>query len=82
MGKKHCAKNMCRSCYHQKGNSKMATKCIHDDKPNYAKGMCKNCYLSYYYLKRLKQKRAANKIQKLDKKTAVKNTKKQEQEMT
>ena len=54
MTKKHCAKNMCRSCYHQKGNSKTATKCEHKNKPNYAKGKCKNCYLSHYYEKRLK----------------------------
>ena len=52
---------MCRSCYHQMGNSKQASKCAHKTKPNYAKGMCKNCYLSYYYESKLKQQRAIKK---------------------
>lgn len=52
---------MCRSCYHQMGNSKQASKCAHKNKPNYAKGMCKNCYLSYYYESKLKQQRAIKK---------------------
>ena len=55
--KKHCAKFMCQSCYHQRGNTKMAHLCEHKNKPNYSKGKCKNCYLNQYYLKRLKKKR-------------------------
>ena len=57
LNKKHCAKNMCQSCYHQRGNSRMAFKCEHTNKPNYSKGQCKNCYLSVYYTKQLKNKR-------------------------
>ena len=71
VNKKHCAKNMCRSCYHQSGNSKNATKCEHTDKPNYAKGKCKNCYFSIYYEKKLKTKRAMTRIQ--SKQNLIKN---------
>ena len=63
LNKKHCAKFMCQSCYHQRGNTRMAHLCEHKNKPNYSKGKCKNCYLNQYYLKRLKKKREIKKKQ-------------------
>ena len=39
---------MCKNCYHSKGRTKKATKCLHSHKALYAKGMCKNCYISEY----------------------------------
>lgn len=49
--KKHCAKFMCKSCYHQKGNSKAATGCGHPERSHYSQGMCKSCYHKKYYVK-------------------------------
>lgn len=50
--KKTYAKNMCHSCYQNKGKSKMASSCGHTTKPHYSNGMCQSCYLAQYYLKR------------------------------
>lgn len=52
--KKHCAKFMCKSCYHQKGNSKNATECGHPERSHYSQGMCKSCYHKKYYVKKSK----------------------------
>lgn len=50
--KRHRAKFMCHSCYHQKGNTKKAVACEHSDRPHYSQGLCKNCYLKDFYNKR------------------------------
>lgn len=50
--KRHRAKFMCHSCYHQKGNTKKAIACEHKDRPHYSQGLCKNCYLKDFYNKR------------------------------
>ena len=34
--KRHRAKFMCHSCYHQKGNTKKASACEHSDRPHYS----------------------------------------------
>lgn len=57
--KRHRAKFMCHSCYHQKGNTKKAVACQHSDRPHYSQGLCKNCYLKDFYNKR--QAKLANK---------------------
>lgn len=46
---------MCKSCYHQKGNSKAASECGHPDRSHYSQGMCKSCYHKKYYV--IKSKR-------------------------
>lgn len=51
LNKKHCAKFMCKSCYHQKGNSKQATECGHTSRSHYSRGMCKSCYHKKHYIK-------------------------------
>ena len=51
LNKKHCAKFMCKSCYHQKGNSKSASGCGHPERSHYSQGMCKSCYHKKYYVK-------------------------------
>jgi hypothetical protein len=43
---------MCKNCYHLKGRIKLADKCKHTDRANYAHGVCKNCYLSQYHRER------------------------------
>lgn len=48
---------MCKNCYHYRGREKLADKCPHPERANYAHGVCKNCYLSAYH----KERRAANK---------------------
>lgn len=40
---------MCKSCYHQKGNTKSADKCGHPERSHYSQGMCKSCYHKKYY---------------------------------
>ena len=50
--KKTYAKNMCHSCYQNRGKTKMATTCGHTNKPHYSNGNCQSCYLAEYYLKR------------------------------
>ena len=62
VNKKHYTKNMCHSCYHNKGKSKKATACPHTDKTHYSNGLCQNCYLAQYYIKR-----KAKKLEKLQK---------------
>lgn len=47
----HCVKFMCKSCYHQVGNSKVAT-CGHPDRSHYSQGKCKSCYHKLYYEKK------------------------------
>ena len=48
---------MCKNCYHSRGREKLADKCPHTDRANYAHGVCKNCYLSAYH----RERRAQNK---------------------
>lgn len=44
--KRQYAKNMCHTCYHEKGKTKMADKCSHVNKPHYSAGLCQSCYLA------------------------------------
>ena len=47
--RKHCAKNMCSSCYRKYGREKKAYKCPHSDRSAYSKGLCQYCYLKDYH---------------------------------
>lgn len=54
---------MCKSCYHQKGNTKSADKCGHPERSHYSQGMCKSCYHKKYYVKSKKIAKDKSQIQ-------------------
>ena len=49
----HRARFMCHSCYHHRGNLKLAWKCAHVDKPHHSNGLCKKCFHQRYYRQRV-----------------------------